>query len=219
MTGIRVLRDLRTGFGDVRDQGARPTCLAFAASDAHAAARGTPWGDLSAEWAYYHAVKRDGGDLASGSTLGGMLGALRHDGQPVEACWPYSGEADPDPASWAPPGGSHELFRRNSRRGSASVGDIIALLEAGRPALLVMALSDAFFGPDGDGVVAVDEPPDPARVHALVAVGHGLLAGGARAVLVRNSWGGEWGIGGHAWLAEGYLASRLRFCVAMMEEV
>lgn len=219
MTGVSVLRDLRTGFGDVRDQGARPTCLAFAASDAHAAARGDPWGALSAEWAFYHAVRRDGGDAASGSTLGGMLDALRLDGQPVEACWPYDDGADPDPATWAPPRGSYEVFRRNSRREGASVGDVVALLDAGRPALLVMTLSDAFYVPDGEGIVAAAEPPDPARVHALVAVGHGLLMGGGRGLLVRNSWGIEWSVGGHAWIAEDYLAPRLRACVAMMEEV
>ncbi len=37
-----VQQDLRFRFGTARDQGARPTCLAFAASDTHAALR-TPW--------------------------------------------------------------------------------------------------------------------------------------------------------------------------------
>lgn len=219
MTSIRVLRDLRPSFGDARDQGSRPTCLAFAASDTHAATRGNPWSPLSAEWAYYFAVKRDGGDVASGSTLGGMLDSLRLDGQPEEACWPYDGEADPDPAAWAPPVGSHKLFRRDSRREGVSFGDIIALLEADRPALLVMMLSGAFFVPNAEGVVTADEPPDPALVHALVAVGHGLLPDGGPVVLVRNSWGSGWGVDGHAWLAEGYLVPRLRACVAMTEEV
>lgn len=219
MTGIRVLRDLRTGFGIVRDQGARPTCLAFAASDAHAAARGSPWSPLSAEWAYYHAVRRDGGGPASGATLSGMLDALRFDGQPAEARWPYDGEADPDHAVWAPPAGPHELFRRDSRRSGAAVRDVIDLIEADTPALLIVTISDAFFAPDARGVVDAGEPPDPTRVHALVAVGHGLLSDDAAAVLVRNSWGDGWGVGGHAWLAEGYLAPRLRSCVAMGEEV
>jgi hypothetical protein len=219
VTGIRVLRDLRTGFGIVRDQGARPTCLAFAASDAHAAARGSPWSLLSAEWAYYHALRRDGGGPASGATLGGMLDALRLDGQPEEVRWPYDGEADPDPASWAPPAGPHELFRRNSRGGGAAVRDVINLIETDTPALLVLTLSDAFFAPGVEGVVDADEPPDPTRVHALVAVGHGILADTNVVVLVRNSWGSGWGVGGHAWLAEAYLAPRLRSCVAMAEEV
>ena len=37
MTEIAVECDLGSLFGAARDQGDRPTCLAFAASDAHAA--------------------------------------------------------------------------------------------------------------------------------------------------------------------------------------
>jgi len=43
---ITVSVDLRPQFGPVRDQGDRPTCLAFAASDAHAGLR-DPWEPLS----------------------------------------------------------------------------------------------------------------------------------------------------------------------------
>ena len=57
---IKILVDLRNNLGPARDQDPRPTCMAFAASDAHAAAR-DGWEPLSTEWAYYHALKRDGG--------------------------------------------------------------------------------------------------------------------------------------------------------------
>ncbi len=36
---IEIQVDLRSLLGDARDQEARPTCLAFAASDVHAALR------------------------------------------------------------------------------------------------------------------------------------------------------------------------------------
>jgi hypothetical protein len=39
---IDILCDIRPRFGPARDQGPRPTCLAFAISDAHAALR-EPW--------------------------------------------------------------------------------------------------------------------------------------------------------------------------------
>jgi hypothetical protein len=81
---VDILRDLRTEFGEARDQDARPTCMAFAASDAHAGLR-TGWDPLSAEWAYYYAVRRDGGKPEDGATLGSMLKALEMDGQPPEA--------------------------------------------------------------------------------------------------------------------------------------
>ena len=57
--------DLRSMFGPVRHQGIRPTCMAFAASDAHAAVR-PDWVPLSCEFAYFHALKRDGGTRATG---------------------------------------------------------------------------------------------------------------------------------------------------------
>ena len=56
---VTAMVDLRAQFGAVRDQGDRPTCLAFAASDAHAACR-PHWEPLSSEYAFFHAQKRAG---------------------------------------------------------------------------------------------------------------------------------------------------------------
>ncbi len=217
---VTVLRDLRSLFAPARDQNPRPTCLAFAASDAHSVARGLPFDPLSAEWAYYHAVRRDGGTPNGGATLNGMLDGIRLDGQPIEAAWPYTNGPDPDPAKWAPPPGATELFRRDSAVQTAcSVGDVVAPLAAGSPVLLVMTISDAFYLPGPDGIVAAVEPPDPERVHAVLAVGHGRLDGNIEAVLVRNSWGPEWGEDGHAWLHGTYLAPRLLRSAVMMKEL
>lgn len=218
--GLTVLHDLRPMFGPARDQNPRPTCMAFAASDAHAAARGLPFDPLSAEWAYYHAVRRDGGGPDDGATLGSMLDALRFDGQPIEAAWPYSNGPSPNPAAWAPPAGVAALFRRDSAGPSpGALANIAAAVSAGSPVLLVMTISDAFYMPDERGVVAAAEPPDPERVHAVVAVGHARLDDGAAALLVRNSWGELWGSDGHAWLHEAYLSPRLLGCATMKEEI
>ena len=54
---VEITIDLRGQFGPARDQGKRPTCMSFAASDAHAAAKDT-LDPLSAEFAHYHAVQR-----------------------------------------------------------------------------------------------------------------------------------------------------------------
>ncbi len=58
MSAITVRHDLRGRFGSARDQEGRETCLAFAMSDAHAAARGDPWSPLSCEYLFYHAKQR-----------------------------------------------------------------------------------------------------------------------------------------------------------------
>lgn len=85
---VVVTQDLRAMFGPARDQGERPTCLAFAASDAHAALR-QPWSPLSCEFAFYHAQRRAGRPPSSGASLRFMLTALKDDGQPAEGDWPY----------------------------------------------------------------------------------------------------------------------------------
>lgn len=59
MSLIVAIKDLRSAFGPGRNQGARPTCLAFAASDTHAALR-ADWSPLSCEFAFYHAQRRAG---------------------------------------------------------------------------------------------------------------------------------------------------------------
>jgi len=70
--------------------------------DAHAAAR-PAWELLSAEWAYYHALKRDGGLPHEGATLNAMLAAVKSDGQPAENQWPYIKAPITDVSTWKPP--------------------------------------------------------------------------------------------------------------------
>jgi C1A family cysteine protease len=79
-------------------------------------------------------------------------------------------------------------------------------------------LSDAFYRPDADGVIAANEPTDPKRRHAVVAVGHGER-NAAGLVLIRNSWGEVWGMKGYAWIAVDYLASRLTGAAIMTTEL
>ena len=81
MTSTTIKTDLRRLFGPVRDQGQRPTCLAFAASDVHAALRGA-WSPLSCEYIFFRAQQRSKRKPTEGATLPSMLEALRDDGQP-----------------------------------------------------------------------------------------------------------------------------------------
>src|SRR5262245_25399260 len=119
--------DLRAKFGPARDQDQRPTCSAFAASDAHAGLR-RGWDPLSAEWAYYHAVRRDGGKPDEGATMGSMLKALELDGQPYEAGWPYITDPISDETAWKPPLGVAPLFRRDGNFMPATIDEIVTSL-------------------------------------------------------------------------------------------
>ena len=203
---IVVSRDLGPAFGGPRDQGPRPTCLAFASSDCHAAGLG-PWEPLSCEWIYHRAQARSGRSHGDGATLGSMIEALRHDGQPIEAEWPYQQTvADP----WVPPATSPTVFRALGGVVAADFDSVVALLNAARPAVMLMTLSRSFYLPDPDGVVRApaDELPDPAIRHAVVATAHGVVDG-RDAVRIRNSWGSGWGENGSAWLDCNFVAARL----------
>lgn len=216
MLDIQV--DLRSAFGPVRDQGPRPTCLAFAASDTHAGLR-ADWTALSCEYAFYRAQKRAGRPPHTGAVLRSMLDALRLDGQPAEDQWPYS-LGTPQEQSWSPPAGLRPLFARNGSVQGTDVQFIVESLNNGVPVIMLMMLSPSFFVPDGEGIVDLKagEIPEPTQRHAVIAVGHGRHAG-STAILVRNSWGSGWGDQGHAWLTERYVAPRIFASALLLEDV
>ncbi len=217
MTLITVQKDLRSELGAARNQGPRPTCLAFAASDAHAALR-PGWSPLSCEFAFYHAQRRGGRSPDSGATVPDMLAALRYDGQPEENGWPYLPATPTDVTAWQPPAASGPLFGRAGAAHSCVLDALVGELDHGRPVILLLVLSRSFYAPTADAVVrpAPGEAPEPARRHAVLAVAHGSVDGD-RAILVRNSWGLGWGAAGHAWLTETFIAPRL-FGAALLTE-
>jgi hypothetical protein len=62
------------------------------------------------------------------------------------------------------------------------------------------------------------EQPNFAQRHAVIAVAHGTV-NSQMAVLIRNSWGPLWGLGGHAWLTLDFLTSRLIGTATLVEDV
>ena len=212
---VDIFCDLRNRFGSARDQDQRPTCLAFATSDAHAALR-SPWAPLSVEFIYYHAQRRAGRTPDSGATLPAMLEALREDGQPFEAGWPYLAAV---PSDWQPAESVGPVYRRRGEHGGDTVSEITNRLDEGKPVLVLMTLSSAFdFASITHGIVneAPGEQTNPHRRHAVIAAGHGVLSQ-KRVILIRNSWGEDWGQQGYAWLTEAYLKPRV-FRISILTE-
>src|SRR4051812_6529540 len=97
---MTISADLRASFGDARDQGRRPTCAAFAASDLHAFQFGQ-FAEFSVEFAFYHAVQRKPNrDPSSGVPLNLLSEAIEKDGQPLESGWPYVKTLPADLSLW-----------------------------------------------------------------------------------------------------------------------
>jgi hypothetical protein len=212
--GVGIRCDLRSAFEETRDQGDRPTCLAFALSDAHCAARGVVEA-LSVEHLYYHAVKRTpGGHPEKGVALPAAQEALRLDGQSAETGWPYLAAVPSDLAQWKPPSGATPLFRRELQHTPPKVSDIVARLDTGQPVVLILMLGERFYNPI-DGLVAVGPNDADTDYHAIVAVGHGDDSSGEVCILVRNSWGQGWALEGYGWVTASYLESRLKGSLAM----
>lgn len=143
MTAITITKDLRGQFGPARDQDPRPTCIAFAVSDLHAALI-PPWEPLSCEYLYYHAVQRSGAHPDDGVSVKAIGAALLHDGQTKESHWPYLRQLPPDLASWVPPPNPTPLFKRKHKLIPGTFKDAMDLVQADTPTIMVMSISDAF---------------------------------------------------------------------------
>jgi hypothetical protein len=206
--------DLRAVFGDARHQGTRPTCIAFALSDAHSAARGIIE-PMSAEHLYYHAIQRSPGRHPSdGVGLAQACEALHLDGQSMENIWPYLATLPNEVAKWVPPPGTHPLFRRETQVVTSALTDVIAQLNLGNPVILILLLGKRFYEPVNGLVTAGPDDTDTAY-HAVIAVGHGHSNGGDICILIRNSWGSGWALKGYSWVTASYLQVRLKHVVSM----
>lgn len=211
---IKVIVDLRDQFGDARDQGPRPTCMAFAASDAHSFACGSA-DPLSAEYAFFHAVQRKlDPDRTKGVPFELISEAISNDGQPLEQGWPYITNLSTTD-DWRPPDNQGTLFYRKSRRSIQDLPTIYGELDRGHPVILGMHISIGFFNAKADTILIAPASEPAKNTHAVVGVGYGESNVG-RCLLIRNSWGKKWCDQGHGWIHEQYLKPRL-LCVGVME--
>lgn len=200
--------DLSRGLGAAREQGLRPTCLAFAATSAHEMLHGRS-DPLCPEWLYYHAVRRAGDPPDAGSRLTPTAQSLYDDGQPDEAEWPYCAAIDHN--NWRPPSVPVWLAHAEGTVERVDFDSVLRRLDAGEPTVLAMRIDHTFDSWDvEDGYALIRHAPPPfsdASAHAVLAVGYGRK-NSITHIMIRNSWGVDWGVGGHAWISETYVRER-----------
>jgi hypothetical protein len=202
--------DMRNDMSPIRDQRRRPTCMAFSASDAHAMVHSRPMSDLSVEYAHYSACKRmTKFDPHNATTVTAMLSAIRLDGQPPEAQWPYMETLPADISAYQPPPKIAGIVNHAGEEVTSFDLADETLLD-GVPVIMAIALSRSFYGLVGDFVL----PPDPdfrvTGYHAVLGVGMFSSPAG-NGYLIRNSWGARWGMGGYGLITRAYVEPRKMF--------
>lgn len=189
--------------GPPRNQGRRPTCLAFTTSDLNAFANATA--HLSVEFLCHHAAKaEESWEPGDGFTVDQVFTAVASPGQPEENIYPYRPDSQDAPLQ-APPTGLMPLYRSQSNTRALALSEVTTLVRRGRAVGVVMAVTKSLFYPR-DGIVEFDPYVIPDQFHAMVAVGVGThRMTNETHIYIRNSWGAGWGNQGHAWMPERHL--------------
>jgi len=205
---VQLEIDLRSAFPAVRDQGARPTCLAHATTAAHEKSRGstTP---LSSEYLHFFATR----GVTLGASFDEIARTLEQKGQPIEDHCPYW---NTDPSKGWRPRARLRVFRRASQAKSLNMGEVEQLIRDARVPVLGITLTNDFLKPTPPWRISSDGPLRGR--HAVVGVGIGIHRG-SRIILIRNSWGTDWAENGYAWLDRTFLSLHLREVLILTHEV
>lgn len=194
--------DRRDEQSPVKDQGARPTCAAFAVSAAH------EWvGDhsaLSEEMALY-ATHRDRDRQTEAAYVPDVLTAIG-DGQTSSEAWPYG---RPHWSIGTPAGFDHAQ-RHYPGKWTALPATFDAVAEAladATPILTVRVVDRVWTEAAGTGHVVNDASRPVVDAHAVLAVGS--LMDASRWLIIKNSWGTAWGDGGYGYLSGDYIDQHL----------
>lgn len=111
------------------------------------------------------------------------------------------------------------MYRRNSTVLEPDVDRIQQCSAEGKFPVVIFYLSfDFYSGWNPQGVLNLSKEPDLSTLHAMVAVGHGRV-GTNELILLRNSWGSEWGMDGYCWVTKDYLRESVVNIVELGEDL
>lgn len=197
--------DLRKLHGAARLQGNRPTCLAFALSDINGH-RNACDDLLSPEYLYREAARlMKGWKPHGGLDVYAAVEAVRMLGQPTDESCPYLDKEPTLPLAANQIYGP--LYVGNYPVQLPSFDKIVRSLRAGKSVGMVVRLTSDFLLVDGQTArIEFSNNVMTGMSHAVVAVGLGWYTDTNEPhLLIRNSWGVDWGYEGHAWLPQNYV--------------
>lgn len=201
--------DMRALLPPVRDQGQRGTCVAFAVTAVHEVARATGGAAVSedlSEEALFWGCKLIDGNWNAGTRFSSAAAAIGSRGQPLEAVWPYIPRRAAGIPYDSPRKSAQDWHKADLGQSALDLELVREEIDTGRPVVLGLTVFDTLFSPSLAG--RIDAPAPGARAqgrHAVLAVGHD-----ATALLIRNSWGTTWAIGGYGWLSNDYAERHVR---------
>jgi C1A family cysteine protease len=216
--------DLRAWCSPIEDQGDLGSCTAnagvalFEYFERRAFSK-----HLDASRLFLYKVTRNlmGAKGDTGAELRDTMKAMVLFGVPPEKYWPYKisrYEEEPTPFCYAFAQSYQAVkYYRLDPPGTApskALGEIRKSLAAQLPVMFGFSVYSCMPGVgDGKGEIPYPEPGDKLEGgHAVVAVGYddGKKIGKDKgALLIRNSWGTEWGEKGYGWLPYSYLEGEL----------
>lgn len=192
--------------GTPRDQGNRPTCLSFALSDVHRSMLG--WTQhLSPEALHRAAAVRGKHAITAAVTDVSALNALKHDGQPSEAKWPYHSSECLDPLAM--------YYKRSGLREAFDVGRVLGWLASGIPIVLILDIGIEFFLCSEGSILEQQHIEQAEACHAVVITGI-YEKNSVHYLRLKNSWGEAWGDGGYVWASAPYISRRSPFIVRIL---
>lgn len=204
---IAIQTDLRSQLGPVRNQGSRPSCLAFSLSELNRF-HGNGADPLSAEYLYRSTARLiPGWQPYDGLTLDEGLTAVESPGQPLDAHCPYL--ADEPSIPFGPMAAHSPMHTNKFTQKPLDAAAVWTTVEGRAPVGIGIMLTLEFLRPN-NGIVAASISVLPNSGHAVLVVGTGVSdSSKERHFLIRNSWGAGWGLGGHAWIPKQYLDAHL----------
>lgn len=200
--------DLRPMLAPAIDQGTRPLCIPIVVTAAHEASRTQPPGPLAPD-ALWSSCIANGTASREGTTLDAVADALRTDGQPRLADWPFNTaimhEADQIPLAAQASTWHQAILSPVAVANDGIENGIEDQLANGLVVALIIEITTEFEQATTNGTIEVPPLTAPqGSYHAVLVVG-ARTHERVRTLLIRNSWGPGWGAGGYGWMPLDYL--------------